>query len=79
MRKRPPLSWTSLKDCGKKPSSSLSQDVRGRNSLGRDYLPLQLRRLPSEQVEDILCVYKNRIKEMRNQSLQRIADKSGSG
>ena len=69
---------TVLLHAGTRKGASLIADIRGRDSLDRDCLPLQLRRLPPEQVEDILCIYEDRIKEMHNQSLHRIADKSGS-
>jgi hypothetical protein len=69
---------TVLLHAGTRRGASFVTDIRGRKSLSRDDLPLQLRQLPLEQVEDILCIYKDRIKEMHNQSVHRITDKSGS-
>lgn len=49
---------------GTRKGASLVTNIRGKDSLGKDCLPLDLQRLPPEQVEDILCIYKEKIKEM---------------
>lgn len=52
---------TILLHAGTRTGASLIADVRGRSSLTKKDLPRELRRLPPEQVEDILCIYKDRI------------------
>ena len=49
---------------GTKKGASFIIDVCGKSSLERNCLPSELRRLPPDQVEDILCIYKDEIKGM---------------
>jgi hypothetical protein len=57
---------TILLHAGTRAGASIITNTRGRHCLSREDLPLELRRLPPEQVEDILCIYKNRIERLHN-------------
>ena len=50
---------------GTRVGASALVDTRGKRYLTAVDLPPELRRLPPEQVEDILCIYKSRIKGLR--------------
>jgi hypothetical protein len=54
---------TVLLHAGTRRGAALITDIRGRTCLTRRDLPPELRRLPPEQVEDILCIYKDRIEK----------------
>jgi len=56
---------------GTREGASFITDIRGKDFLGRECLPSELRQLPPEQIEDILCIYKDEIKEMHNKTIHR--------
>jgi hypothetical protein len=64
---------TVLLHAGTRVGARLITEVRGRRWLTRKDLPAELRRLPAEQVEDILCIYKDRIGGLHNRLPQRTA------
>ncbi|MFA5179958.1 MAG: hypothetical protein WC405_01440 [Syntrophales bacterium] len=51
---------------GTRQGASFITDIRGKESLNTSCLPMAIRELPPEQVEDILCIYKDEIKKMHN-------------
>jgi len=52
---------TVLLHAGTRVGASVFTDTHGKDRLTGKDLPPELRRLPPEQVEDILCIYKDRI------------------
>lgn len=52
---------------GTRKGAALVTDTKGKHYLGTDCLPVELQQLPPEQVEDILCIYREKIKEIHNE------------